>query len=140
MSGESVRVACGLLFRHGVGLDVGGEGRGEVGELLGAGVADARELGVDAGLGFKFEVFCAGAVGLEEEVVNGCWRLQCAKVGGDTSGFDWRLEIRLSEKRTGLSLRRVSLDQWLGIVFHCTHALKICCAGFDPPLPISTID
>ena len=59
-----MRVASGLLFGHGVGLDVGGEGRGEVGELLGAGVADARELGVDAGLDFEFLVFCAGAVGL----------------------------------------------------------------------------
>jgi hypothetical protein len=108
--GESVRVARGLLFGDGVGLDVGGQGRGEVGELLGAGVADARELGVGAGLGFEFEVFCAGAVGLERQVVNGCWRLQWARVGG-TSGFDWRLEIRLSEKRTGLSLRRVSIGQ-----------------------------
>ena len=66
VGGESVRVARGLFFGHGVGLDVGGEGRGEVGELLGAGVADARELGVDAGLDFEFLVLCAGAVGLEE--------------------------------------------------------------------------
>jgi len=139
VGGESVRVARGLLFGDGVGLDVGRQGRGEVGELLGAGVADARELGVGAGLSFEFEVFCAGAVGLEEEIVNGCWRLQWARVGS-TSGFDWRLEIRLSEKRTGLSLWRVSIGQWQRILFQQTHALKICCAGFDPPLPISTID
>jgi hypothetical protein len=34
-------------------------------------------------------------------------------VGSITSGFDWRLEMRLSEKRTGLSLRTVSDGQWL---------------------------
>jgi hypothetical protein len=114
VGGESVRVAGGLLFGDGVGLDVGGQGRSEVGELLGAGVADARELGVDAGLDFEFKVFCAGAVGLGQEVVSGCCVLQCARVGG-TSGFDWRLEIRLSEKRTGLSLWRVSDGQWLWV-------------------------
>lgn len=26
-----------------------------------------------------------------------------------------------------------------GFRLQYTHALKICCAGFDPPLPISTI-
>jgi hypothetical protein len=62
--GERVRVASGLLFWNCVGLDVGGEGGGEVGELLGAGVADARELGVDAGLDVEFLGFGAGAVGL----------------------------------------------------------------------------
>jgi hypothetical protein len=64
VSGERVRVASGLLLRDGVGLDVGGEGGGEVGELLGAGVADARELGVDAGLDVEFLGFGAGAIGL----------------------------------------------------------------------------
>jgi hypothetical protein len=62
--GEGVRVASGLLLGDGVGLDVGGEGGGEVRELLGAGVADARELGVDAGLDVEFLGFGAGAVGL----------------------------------------------------------------------------
>ena len=64
VSGESVRVACGLLFRHGVGLDVGSERRGEVGELLGAGVADARELVVDAGMDLELLGLGTGAVGL----------------------------------------------------------------------------
>jgi hypothetical protein len=64
VSGESVRVAGGLLLRDGVGLDVGGEGCGEVGELLGAGVADARELVVDAGLDLEFEGLGTSAVGL----------------------------------------------------------------------------
>jgi hypothetical protein len=62
--GERVRVASGLLLWNCVGLDVGGEGGGEVGELVGAGVADARELGVDAGLDVEFLGFGAGAVGL----------------------------------------------------------------------------
>jgi hypothetical protein len=53
-----------LLLWNCVGLDVGGEGGGEVGELVGAGVADARELGVDAGLDVEFLGFGAGAVGL----------------------------------------------------------------------------
>jgi hypothetical protein len=44
--------------------EVCGEGGGEVGELLGAGVADARELGVDAFLDVEFLGFGAGAVGL----------------------------------------------------------------------------
>jgi hypothetical protein len=60
--GERVRVARGLLLRDGVGLDIGGEGGGEVGELFGTGVADARELGVDAGLDVEFLGFGAGAV------------------------------------------------------------------------------
>jgi hypothetical protein len=64
VSGESVRVASGLLLGDGVGLDVGGEGCGEVGELLGAGVADARELVVDAGLNLELDVLGASAVGL----------------------------------------------------------------------------
>lgn len=64
MSGESVRVAGDLLLRNGVGLDVGGEGCGEVGELLGAGVADARELVVDAGLDLELEGLGTSAVGL----------------------------------------------------------------------------
>ena len=64
VSGESVRVAGGLLLRNGVGLDVGGEGCGEVGELLGAGVADARELVVDAGLDLELEGLGTSAVGL----------------------------------------------------------------------------
>lgn len=64
MGGESVRVAGGLLLGDGVGLDVGGEGCGEVGELLGAGVADARELAVDAGLHLELEVLGTSAVGL----------------------------------------------------------------------------
>lgn len=59
-----MRVASGLLLGDGVGLDVGGEGCGEVGELLGAGVADARELAVDAGLHLELEVLGTGAVGL----------------------------------------------------------------------------
>jgi hypothetical protein len=62
--GESVRVASGLLLRDGVGLGIGGEGGGEVGELFGAGVADARELVVDAFLNVEFLGFGAGAVGL----------------------------------------------------------------------------
>lgn len=62
--GEGVRVAGRLLLWHGVGLEVGGEGGCEVGELLGAGVADARELAVDAGLHLELEVFGARAVGL----------------------------------------------------------------------------
>lgn len=62
--GESVRVAGSLLLRDGVGLDVGGEGCGEVGELLSAGVADARELVVDAGLDLELDVFGTSAVGL----------------------------------------------------------------------------
>lgn len=64
VSGECVRVASGLLFGDGVGLDFGGEGCGEVGELLGAGVADARELVVDAGLDLELDVLGASAVGL----------------------------------------------------------------------------
>lgn len=64
VGGESVRVAGGLLLRDGVGLDVGGEGCGEVGELLGAGVADARELVVDAGLNVELESLGTSAVGL----------------------------------------------------------------------------
>lgn len=66
MGGEGVRVARGLLLGDGVGLEVGRQGRGEVGELLGAGVADARELGVHAVLDLEFEVLFAGAVGLED--------------------------------------------------------------------------
>lgn len=67
MRGERVRVASGLLLGHGglLGL-VGGEGSGEGGEFVGAGVADARELGVDAGLDFELFVVGAGAVGLAD--------------------------------------------------------------------------
>ena len=64
VGGESVRVAGSLLLGDGVGLDVGGKGCGEVGELLGAGVADARELVVDAGLDLEFEGLGTSAVGL----------------------------------------------------------------------------
>ena len=59
-----MRVTGGLLLGDGVGLDVGGEGCGEVGELLGAGVADARELVVDAGLNVELESLGTSAVGL----------------------------------------------------------------------------
>lgn len=71
---ESVRVASCLLLRDGVWLDVGGEGCGEVGELLGAGVADAREFAVDAGLHLELEVLGTSAVGLFgwEIAVNQC--------------------------------------------------------------------
>lgn len=106
--GESVRVASGLLLGDGVELDVGGERCGEVGQLLGAGVADARELAVDAGLNLEFEVLGAGAVGLVWCAVNYCVLLIVADVGmvGSTSGFDWSDSIKLWLKRTGLSLRR----------------------------------
>jgi hypothetical protein len=69
VGGESVRIACGLLLGHGVGLDVGSKGRGEVGELFGAGVADARELVVDAGLDLELEVLGTRAVGLVEVLI-----------------------------------------------------------------------
>lgn len=74
--GESVRVARGLLLGNGVGLDVGCEGRSEVGELFGAGVADARELVVDAGLDLEFLSFGAGGVGLVICGVNYCFLLE----------------------------------------------------------------
>ena len=64
MGSEGVRVASGLLLGDGVGLNVGGEGCGEVGELFGAGVADARELVVDAGLDLELDVLGTSAVGL----------------------------------------------------------------------------
>ena len=59
-----MRVTGGLLLGDGVGLEVGRQGRGEVGELLGAGVADARELVVDAGLDVELESLGTSAVGL----------------------------------------------------------------------------
>jgi hypothetical protein len=106
--GESVRVAGCLLLGDGVRLDVCGEGCGEVGELLGAGVADARELVVDAGLNLKLLVLGASAVGL---VLFYCQLLVflfiAGVVVGSTSGFDWSDSIKLWLKRTGLSLRRV---------------------------------
>ena len=143
MSGESVRVAGGLLLGDGVGLDVGGEGCGEVGELLGAGVADARELAVDAGLHLELEVLGTSAVGLLGWY---CCQLLAILfmvnvVVGRTSGFDWSDSIKLWLKRTGLSLRRVSVSartQWLFYHYDNTHALKVCCSGLDPPLPIAS--
>ena len=59
---------------------------------------------------------------------------------GRTSGFDWSDSIKLWLKRTGLSLRRVLVSartQWLCYHVHKTHALKVCCSGLDPPLPIA---
>ena len=59
---------------------------------------------------------------------------------GRTSGFDWSDSIKLWLKRTGLSLRRVLVSartQWLFCHVHKTHALKVCCSGLDPPLPIA---
>ena len=59
---------------------------------------------------------------------------------GRTSGFDWSDSIKLWLKRTGLSLRRVLVDvrsQWLLSHGDNTHALKVCCSGLDPPLPIA---
>lgn len=72
VGGEGVRVARGLRFGHGVGLLVGGEGGGQVGQLLGAGVADARKLAVDAGLDLEFDVLGAGGVGLVGSVNGFC--------------------------------------------------------------------
>lgn len=62
-------------------------------------------------------------------------------VVGRTSGFDWSDSIKLWLKRTGLSLRRVLVSartQWLFYRVLKTHALKVCCAGLDPPLPIAS--
>lgn len=59
---------------------------------------------------------------------------------GRTSGFDWSDSIKLWLKRTGLSLRRVLVSartQWLFYHDGYTHALKVCCSGFEPPLPIA---
>lgn len=60
---------------------------------------------------------------------------------GRTSGFDWSDSIKLWLKRTGLSLRRVSVytcTQWFFYHDDNTHALKVCCSGLDPPLPIAS--
>jgi hypothetical protein len=61
-------------------------------------------------------------------------------VVGRTSGFDWSDSIKLWLKRTGLSLRRVLVSartQWLFYHDGYTYALKVCCSGLDPPLPIA---
>lgn len=105
---ERVRVVRGVLcwrrFGRG-GLEVCGEGCGEVGEFLGAGVADARELLVDARLDLKFEGLGASAVGLRETrqwvFLRSVSRFVVVR---STSGFDWSESIKLWLKRTGLSL------------------------------------
>jgi hypothetical protein len=145
VGGESVWVTGSLLLGYGVGLDVGGEGCGEVGELLGAGVADARELVVDTGLDLELDVLGTSAVGLFGVVLLSItgdiclWRMSLWI--GRTSGFDWSDSIKLWLKRTGLSLRRVSVyacTQWLVYRVHRAYALKVCCSGLDPPLPIAS--
>lgn len=55
---------CG---RRGGGRRVGGQGRGQVRELLGLGVADAEQFGVDARLDLELEGLCAGRVVLESQ-------------------------------------------------------------------------
>lgn len=96
-----------------------GAGVGGVGEFLfefteGAGVFgfEAGELGGDAGLDVEFEVFGAGAVGLQVRLKSGLLAEYTVarkdierEWGRSTSGLACRASTSSCEKRTGDSLR-----------------------------------